>query len=120
MTNTNCHPASLSAVRCLLCDIEVGSVLQYKCHLMVHYQSNVEKEVAELFKQVEGICRDCDPNGRPMEFIDFTRHLALDHDRIIGVVSPEVRTHLSLAFPNAETIIRYVSQVLLSSPHYQQ
>merc|ERR1711902_487318 len=38
-------------------------------------------------------------------FSDFARHLALDHDKIINVVSPEVRNHLSLAFPGSDAII---------------
>lgn len=106
MTNTNCLPINNKVVRCLLCDFEVGSALQYKCHLLVHYHPNVEAEVKETFKEVEGICKDCDPNGKPMDFADFTRHLALDHDKIISVVSSEVRSHLSLSFPGSDAIIR--------------
>ena len=107
MTNTNCLPVSNlgTIVKCLLCDFEVGSVLQYKCHLMVHYATNVENEVKETFEKVKGVCKECDPNGRPMEFQDFASHLALDHDKIINVVASDVRTHLSLAFPGSDAII---------------
>ena len=80
-------------------------MLQYKCHLMVHYHTNVESQVKEVFDQVGGVCKDCDPNGRPMDFTDYARHLALDHDKIINVVSPEVRNHLSLNFPGSDAII---------------
>ena len=110
MTNTNCLPVFNSVVRCLLCDFEVGSVLQYKCHLMVHFRVNVEDEVRDTFKEVSGICKECDPNGKPMEFQDFASHLALDHDRIINVVSHEIRNHLSQAFPGSDAIIRYVNR----------
>jgi len=58
-----------------------------------------------IFEQVGGVCKDCDPNGRPMDFTDYARHLALDHDNIINVVSPEVRNHLSLTFPGSDAII---------------
>lgn len=113
MTNTNCNAPKIEIAensevspKCLLCDFEVGSFLQYKCHLLVHYDTNVENQVKELFKELNGICKDCDPNGNPMEFADFTRHLALDHDRIIDVLTPEVRLHLSSTFPGSDAIIR--------------
>lgn len=105
MTNTNCQ--TVIAVRCLLCDIEVGSVMQYKNHLLVHYQTNVENEVIGLFKELGGCCKSCHPDGSRMEFQDFTRHFALEHDKLRNVLTPEVKTHLSLAFPNTSSMIRY-------------
>ena len=71
---------------------------------MVHYQNQVEKEVEDLFKEVKGLCKECN-DSRPMDFADFARHFALDHDRIYNVVSAEIKTHLSVAFPGSDAII---------------
>ena len=71
---------------------------------MVHYQSQVEKEVEDLFKEVKGLCKECN-DSRPMEFADFARHFALDHDRIYNVVSADIKRHLSVAFPGSDAII---------------
>ena len=106
MTNTNCLDLETpSPTKCLECDFQVGSVLQYKCHLLVHYQSQVEKEVEALFKEVNGLCKECN-DLRPMDFADFTRHFALDHDRIYNVVSAQVKNHLTIAFPGSDVIMR--------------
>ena len=86
-------------------EFQVGSVLQYKCHLLVHYQSQVEKDVEDLFKEVKGLCKECN-DLRPMDFADFTRHFALDHDRIYNVVSAQVKNHLTIAFPGSDVIMR--------------
>ncbi len=111
MTNVNCQAPSnnqvtSSVLKCLLCDFEVGSALLYKCHLLVHYHEDVEKEVAGSFKENQGICKDCDPDGQPMELADFARHFAVDHDRIFNFASLEVRNHLSSVFPGSDAIIR--------------
>jgi len=104
MTNINCKLATPNPTKCLECDFQVGSVLQYKCHLLVHYQSQVEKDVEDLFKEVKGLCKECN-DLRPMDFADFTRHFALDHDRIYNVVSAQVKNHLTIAFPGSDVIM---------------
>ena len=96
MTNVNCTP--VLTTRCLLCDIEVGSLILYKSHLVAHYYNPLENEVLSMFKNDEGCCKQCHP-GKPMELQDFIKHWAVDHDNLLKVISSEVKTHLNLVFP---------------------
>ena len=85
--------------KCLLCDIEIGSQILYKSHLVAHYYTPLENAVRDIFKLDEGICKQCskDPGDKPMELNEFIKHWAVDHDNILNVISSEVKTHFNLA-----------------------
>jgi hypothetical protein len=51
MTNVKCKPKKssrsnpdTSAVGCKICGTEVGSFLQYKCHLLVHFEEKLNED----------------------------------------------------------------------------
>ena len=120
MTNINCRPTptrkstrpatSGGPVRCKVCDEEVGSFLQYKCHLFGHFERQLAEDWSEKFKASGGKCVECgssdiavaaDEDGRSM----FVRHLAIDHDKIFDMLSVEIRQHMRIAFDDGSVAL---------------
>ena len=79
----------------------------YKSHLVAHYFAPLENAVKDIFRENEGICQQCNNdhpggNNKPLELNEFIKHWAVDHDNILNVISPEVKTHLNLVFPDED------------------
>ena len=70
--------------------------------ILAHYYTPIEIEVMGIFKEDQGSCKHCHP-GKPMELPEFIKHWAVDHDNLLNVISSEVRTHLSLVFPDTNS-----------------
>ena len=99
MTNVNCSkpPSRKSSrqnsdgpVRCKICQDEVGSFLQYKCHLLVHFEALLNRDWALRYEADSGKCLECGGSDNIVPGAEmgeegkssFVRHMALDHDKV--------------------------------------
>lgn len=96
MTNVNCR-SKRSNPKCLLCRAEVGSLLQYKCHLMGHFQTQLEAALSSQFKLSNGRCPDC-RDDKEMPFAPYIRHAALEHDKIFEYLPEDVKKNMVESF----------------------
>ena len=53
------RPNSGGPVRCKICDEEIGSFLQYKCHLFGHFEGQLTEDWSGKFTENGGKCVEC-------------------------------------------------------------
>ncbi len=98
MTNTNCD---VIKSKCIVCSVPVGSKLQYKCHLFDnHSTSNMEADLKVVFDKAEGKCSLCERDKMDLEV--FSKHLMLDHDKVLDYMAPGVKEHVLSNFESSQ------------------
>ena len=91
MTNTNCDA---DKSRCIVCNVPVGSKLQYKVHIFDNHQdSKMETDLKERFQKLTGKCDICEQEIGESEV--YSRHIMLDHDKILDYIPPAVKNHFT-------------------------
>jgi hypothetical protein len=114
MTNINCKsPGRKSSrhnsggpVKCKICQEEVGSFLQYKCHLLVHFEQKLNQDYVSKYEADSGKCLECGCSDNIVPGAEmgeegrssFVRHMALDHDKIFDYLDRDLRRHMRTAF----------------------